>query len=72
MGATPVPPDADGCCIVNGWEFHYQVWEGPSEEKARHSATCRHLFPDIRKGNLCYNTLSWLGMGPEKMKWKEL
>eukprot|EP00957_Ditylum_brightwellii_P159276 12123668-Ditylum_brightwellii.AAC.1 len=71
MGATPAPLDADGCCIVNGWEFHYQGWKDPSEEKARHSAIHINLFPDSRKGKLCYNTLSWLGMGPERMKQKD-
>eukprot|EP00957_Ditylum_brightwellii_P000921 74087-Ditylum_brightwellii.AAC.1 len=67
-GATPVPLNADGRCIVNGWEFHYQGWNDPSEEKDRHGATRRDLFPDSRKGKLCYNTLSWLGIVPERMK----
>eukprot|EP00957_Ditylum_brightwellii_P053951 4086646-Ditylum_brightwellii.AAC.1 len=71
MGVTPVPLDADGHHIVNGWEFHYQGWKDQSEEKARHGATCSILFLDSRKGKLCYNTLSQLGIGPEKMKQKD-
>eukprot|EP00957_Ditylum_brightwellii_P122805 9364896-Ditylum_brightwellii.AAC.1 len=71
MCATPVPLNADGCYIVNVWEFHYQGWKDPSEEKDRCGATHRDLFPDSRKGNLYYNTLSWFGMGPERMKQKD-
>eukprot|EP00957_Ditylum_brightwellii_P191008 14543902-Ditylum_brightwellii.AAC.1 len=71
MGASPVPLDSDGHCIVNGWEFYYQGWKDPSEEMIRHGATCRYLFPDSRKGKLCYNTLNRLGMGPERMKQKD-
>eukprot|EP00957_Ditylum_brightwellii_P090747 6911115-Ditylum_brightwellii.AAC.1 len=70
MGATLVPLNADGCCIVNGWKFHYQGWKDPSEEKARHGATCRDLCSDSKKGKMCYNMLSRLGMDPERMKQK--
>eukprot|EP00957_Ditylum_brightwellii_P157354 11976325-Ditylum_brightwellii.AAC.1 len=60
MGVAPIPPDADGCHSINRWEFHYQGWEYPSEEKAMYFTTLRNLFPDSRRGKLCYNTLSWL------------
>ena len=52
-GATPVPKDADGNRISNGWNFHYQDWHaGETEKTFCDKASRNNMFPDVRKGSL--------------------
>ena len=74
-GATPVPANAEGKRISNGWEFHYTGWkklddvsttETLREKEFRQGATSDDLFKD-RDGCLDGNVLKKLGLTKERM-----
>ena len=69
-GARPVPLQPNGKRKVGGWDFHYQGWENPQLEprkRFRSNATRDNPFPEYRKGSLCGETLSKLGLTQMRM-----
>eukprot|EP00957_Ditylum_brightwellii_P029941 2266191-Ditylum_brightwellii.AAC.1 len=69
MGAKSVPLDDKGKQTHDGWDFHYDGWEG--KENTRDGATRSNLFPATRKGILDPNILQHLGLGSDVMKKKD-
>ena len=70
-GAQPVPANADGKRIKNGWEFHYQPWQlelEDGEAKPRSGATPENMFPESRQGCLDAELLKKLGLTARRMQ----
>eukprot|EP00957_Ditylum_brightwellii_P005558 426198-Ditylum_brightwellii.AAC.1 len=70
MGAKSVPLDGKGKQTYDGWEFHYNRWEG--KESTRDGATRSNFFPAARKGALDPNILQHFGLCPDMMKEKDV
>lgn len=74
-GVTPVPANADGKRIINGWEFHYGGdWKNivddsadPNSRLYRDGATRDNMFPRCRSGSLDQNVLRRLGLTKDRM-----
>ena len=70
-GARPVPINADGKRVVDGWEFHYEKWVNTSSThgntKYRSGATNTNPFPDNRKGRLDYDLLKRLKLTKKRL-----
>lgn len=70
-GARVVPADATGKRCIEGWEFHYQDWQGDStvgETYARVGAGFGTIKPASRKGCLDVNVLKKHGMTIERLR----
>ena len=71
-GARPVPANDDGNRVVGDWNFHYQGWSrGEAGIPFRSGATKDNPFPQYRKGSLCPETLTRLGMSKMRMMQKD-
>ena len=68
-GAKPVPVNAEGKRIVDGWEFHYDKWisEAAANEKNRSGATSTAPFPESRKGRLDYDLLKKMKLTKKRL-----
>ena len=59
-GARPLPVNAAGDRVMDGWEFNYLGWKADLGTSNRSGSTETKLFPDDRKGHLDYELLKKL------------
>ena len=71
-GATVVPEDDEGNRSVNGWKFVYDgSWKDDGSNSFRSGATKQIMFPESRKGSLCRDKLTLLGLTAGRMRENE-
>ena len=66
-GASPVPLNADGKRVENGWEFFYGGWEN-SRASVRSGASVENLFPKERDSSLDVQILKSLGLTTDQVR----
>jgi hypothetical protein len=66
-GASPVPLNADGKRVENGWEFFYGGWEN-SRASVRSGASVENLFPKERDSSLDVQILKSLGLTTDRVR----
>jgi hypothetical protein len=69
-GARVVPAGSDGKRVINGWEFHYNGWDGDDFSKrtyVRGNATAECVKPPERVGVLDVNKLKKFGINKHSM-----
>lgn len=65
-GAVPVPLNAEGKRVVNGWELHYNGWTNHGTQHRR-GATTSNMFPEEMKGCLDADILAKFGLNENRM-----